>query len=212
MPQPEETLELKTLGALEIKSEAEGRVEAVIATLNVVDKDADVLADGALKNGAKVKLSSYGHDAVFGDMPVGKGAVFVEGDKAIFRGQYFLGTQRGLEAFNTIKALGTDQEWSFGFRVLKAEDPGDEWRAKGARRVLTKLAAFEVSPVIIGAGVGTGTVDVKEAEAAAAAQAAVDAEAARAREEEAKAVALAAVNAEGAKLFARARPLLGRKS
>ena len=204
-------LELKTLGALEIKSEAEGRVEAVIATLNVVDKDADVITEGALKNGAKVKLSSYGHDAVFGDMPVGKGALFVEGEQAIFRGQYFLGTQRGLEAFNTIKALGTDQEWSFGFRVLKAEDPGDEWRAKGARRLLTKLAAFEVSPVIIGAGVGTGTVDVKEAEAEAAAQAEAAAAARAAQEAEAKAQALAAVNAEGAKLFAKGRELLKRK-
>lgn len=211
MPQPPEVLELKTLGALEIKSEAEGRVEAIIATLNVVDKDADVIADGALKNGAKVKLSSYGHGSVFGDAPVGKGALFVEGDKAIFKGQYFLGTQRGLEAFNTIKALGTDQEWSFGFRVLKAEDPGDEWRAKGARRVLTKLAAFEVSPVIIGAGVGTGTVDVKEAEAEVAAQAAAAAEALHVQEAEAKAQALAAVNAEGAKLFAKAKPFLGKK-
>jgi prohead serine protease len=151
----------KTLPGVVMKSADTGDVEAVIATLDVVDHDGDVIAGGAIREGAKVKLSTYGHDAVWGGMPVGKGSLQTSGNRVVFRGRYFLETQRGVETFRTIRAMGPDQPWSFAFRVVKAEDPGDEWRAKGARRRLTKLDAFEVSPVIIGAGVGTGTESMK---------------------------------------------------
>jgi hypothetical protein len=45
--------------------------------------------------------------------------------------------------------------------------PSDDERKQGARRILTKLDAFEVSPVIIGAGVGTRTLGVKAADVTA---------------------------------------------
>jgi hypothetical protein len=154
--------EFKALGLLEVKDDERGEVEAIVATLGVVDRDGEVITAGAIKNGSKVKLSSYGHDIVFmSQAPVGKGALKVEGDKVVFRGSFFMTTQRGVEAFRTLKELGEDQEWSFGFKVMGSEMPDEEWTKKGAWRILTKLDSFEVSPVLRGAGIGTGTREVK---------------------------------------------------
>jgi hypothetical protein len=95
---------------------------------------------------------------------VGKGILRTKGNKVVFQGHYFMTTDRGAEAFRTIKGIGPeDQEWSFGFTVKGAEMPEDEGRKKGAYRILTKLDSFEVSPVIRGAGIGTRTVLVKAA-------------------------------------------------
>lgn len=158
----EKDVEIKTLGAFEIKDAEKGEVEAIIATLGVMDKDGDIIREDAIKSGAKVKMSAYGHDAMWGEMPVGKGALAVKGDKVVFNGKLFLSTDRGREVFNVLKEMGSDQEWSFGFRVTGWEAPKEEDRQKGVFRILTKLDAFEVSPVIRGAGVGTRTVTVKE--------------------------------------------------
>lgn len=156
-------LELKTFGPLEIKNEDLGEVEAVVATLGVVDKDRDVILPGAIPNGSKVKLSGYGHDVIKQDAPpVGKGVIAVEGNKAVFRGKFFMSTLRGREAFATVKELGSDGEWSFGFLDVRTGDLTDDWQQKGARRVISKLRPVEASPVFIGAGVGTGTTAVKE--------------------------------------------------
>lgn len=161
-------VEIKQIGAvLEIKDEEKGEVEAVFATLGVMDKDGDIIREGAIKNGTKVKMSSYGHDAIFGAVPVGKGTVHVEGDQALFKGRLFLSTVRGKETFDVLKEFGADQEWSFGFRVTGSEVPDEAQRQKGVWRVITKMDVFEVSPVLRGAGVGTHTVAVKEADAAA---------------------------------------------
>lgn len=185
-------VEVKAFESFEIKDESTGEVEAVIATLNVVDRDYEVITPSAIKSGAKVKMSSYGHDAMggfsAGSLPVGKGTVHVEKDKAVFRGKIFTSTERGKETLAVLKEMGSEQEWSFGFRVLGSEIPNEEWTKQGARRILTKLDVFEVSPVIIGAGIGTRTVAAKEAdEEAARAKAEADAEAAKKAEEEAAA-------------------------
>lgn len=155
-------VELKALGVLEIKDEEKGEVEAVIATLGVVDRDGDIIRETAIKAGAKVKMSAYGHDAMWGEMPVGKGTIVVREDLAIFKGRVFLNTERGREVFGVLKEMGADQEWSFGFRVTGWEAPDEKAKGAGATRILTKLDAFEVSPVLRGAGVGTGTLAVKE--------------------------------------------------
>ncbi len=188
MPTPDETLATKALTALEIKDAEKGEVEAIVATLGVVDRDYDVIQEGAIMDGAKVKLSGYGHDTVFsGAMPVGRGAIHIDGDKAVFRGKVFMSTARGRETLAVLKEMGAEQEWSFGFRVIGREEPDEAWSKRGARRILTKLEAFEVSPVLIGAGIDTQTVRAKEADDAAAR---ADAEAATARQEaEAKAAA-----------------------
>lgn len=190
--------QVKALGAFEIKDADKGEVEAIIATLGVVDRDGDVITPEAIADGAKVQVSSWGHDAVYGARPIGKGAVHVEGKHAIFRGRLFLQTTEGRETFAVLKELGPETEWSFGFMVQGSEVPDDDWRGKGAHRILTKLDAFEVSPVLIGAGKGTRTVALKEADDAArvaaeqeAAEQARVAAAACAAEAEAKAARLA---------------------
>lgn len=160
-----DTLALKSFCTFEIKDAEKGEVEAIIATLGVVDKDEDIIRHDAIPDGAKVSMSSYGHDAVFGARPVGKGKLFVDGAKLVFKGRVFLGTTDGRDTFEVLKEMGGDQEWSFGFRILGAEVPSEDERKQGARRILTKLDCFEVSPVIVGAGVGTRTLGVKEAPA-----------------------------------------------
>ena len=206
-PPPE--LEVKSFGPLEIKDVEKGEVTAVVATLGVVDRDGDVILPGAMPASSSVKLSAYGHDVILdGAPPVGTGSIIVEGDRAIFRGKFFLSTQRGREAFNTVKELGTESEWSFGYpRGVKTTDMTDEWRGKGARRLISGMTPIEASPVFIGAGIGTHTVAAKAAADAAAALAA-DAAAKIKAEAEIKAAAdaeLAATNAEGDRIFARAR-------
>jgi phage head maturation protease len=150
----------------EVKDAEKGLVEAVVATLGVVDKDEDIIRPDAIKDGSKVSMSSYGHDAMYGNAPVGKGEIVVEGNKAVFKGRLFLATANGRDTFETLKEMGSDQQWSFGFRILGSEVPEERERKLGARRILTKLDCFEVSPVIIGAGVGTRTLAVKSAETA----------------------------------------------
>ena len=206
---------LKAFGALEVKDAAKGEVEAIIATLNVVDHDRDVLLPGAIPEGAKVKISWYGHDAVFGDMPVGKGTLEVRGDQVVAKGRYFLSTTRGADAFATLKELGSDQEWSFGFRVMERADPPEEWVQKGARQMLVKVAPFEVSPVMFGAGIGTQTLamkgkggdpDPEEGDEEAKKQAELEAAEAKAKadqEEEARVAERLAQRKENAELFDR---------
>jgi hypothetical protein len=154
---------IKSFCSFEIKDAEKGEVEAIIATLGVVDKDEDIIRPGAVADGSKVSMSSYGHDAVWGARPVGKGTLHTVGNKLVFKGKMFLATTDGRDTFECLKEMGADQEWSFGFRILGAEVPSDDERKDGARRILTKLDAFEVSPVIIGAGVDTRTTAVKGA-------------------------------------------------
>lgn len=203
----------KSFCGVEIKDAEKGLIKAVIATLNVVDKDEDVITVDAIKEGARVSMSSYGHDTVFGDLPAGKGALTIDGNNVVFEGKAFLSTSRGRDTFEVLKEMGPDQEWSFGFRILGAEVPDDAWKKKGARRILTKLDAFEVSPVIRGAGVNTRTLAVKSEEtlpdpAIEAAKLETDRKAAELVEAgrvetEAKAKELARVNDDADRLFRR---------
>jgi hypothetical protein len=161
-------LEMKSFGPFEIKSEDKGEVVAIVATLGVVDKDGDVIMPGAVpRGGARVKLSGYGHDVVLKDAPpVGKGVITEEGDKLVFAGRFFMSTERGRDAFNHTKEMGEDGEWSFGFPKSSAKTANltNEWRTKGAKRLLAGITAVEASPVFVGAGWGTGTLLTKSAE------------------------------------------------
>jgi hypothetical protein len=140
----------------------EGRVAAIVGTLGDVDHDGDIIEAGSVVDGAPVVLSAYAHDTVLARrLPVGKGALFIEGANLVFRGGYFLQVERARDAFETLKALGGQVQWSWAFNILRKRDPTPTEKGRGAVRVLTGLAPFEASPVLIGAGRHTRTLHAK---------------------------------------------------
>lgn len=210
MPQPDETLETKAFGAFEVKDAERGEVTAIVATLNVVDRDGDVILPGAIADGTRVKLSAYNHDIIYEDRaPAGVGTITTKGDQVMLDAQFFMDTTRGRDAFHTAKGLGTEGEWSIGFprKAVESATMTEGWRSKGARRIIAKMPVIEASPVFVGAGIGTQTVAAKAAEDAAAALAA-DAETKAAAEQaarDAEALKAKQVNEEAARIFARGR-------
>jgi hypothetical protein len=159
-------MELKSVVSFEIKDADRGMVSALVSTMNVVDRDGDVILTGAIADGTTVKLSAYGHDIITKDKPpAGIGTISVKGDQAIMNGQYFLNTTRGRDAFETVKALGANSEWSIGFsRRVQTLPMTDEWAKKGARRLIAGINVIESSPVFRGANGLTGTLAVKQAD------------------------------------------------
>lgn len=151
--------EHKALARVEIKDAEKGTVQAVFATLGVIDHDGDVTVKGAFENGAEVRISAYQHSSWGGALPVGKGLIREDGDEAILDGQLFLGSTPGRDHFETLKEMGGLMEWSYGFDVLDSEVGQFEGEDV---RFLRKLKVHEVSPVLLGAGIGTRTVAVKE--------------------------------------------------
>jgi hypothetical protein len=151
-------MQVKTLRGVEIKDADKGTVEAVFSTFNVIDSDRDVTLPGAFTDGAKWKISAYGHRSWMGALPVGKGTVRTTSTEAILEGQFFMDTQHGADTFRTVKAMGELQEWSYSVHPLK-ESYG-EFEGQQVR-FLEQLGPGEVSPVLAGAGVGTRTLAAK---------------------------------------------------
>jgi hypothetical protein len=104
-----------------MKDAEKGDVEAIIATLGVVDKDEDIIRPGRDPRRREGVDVGYGHDAVYGAAPVGKGTIVVEGNKASSRAACSSPPLDGRDTFECLKEMGADQEWSFGFRILGAE-------------------------------------------------------------------------------------------
>lgn len=144
--------------AVEFKADEEGSIRALFSTFGVVDRDGDIVLQSAIENGVAVPMVWH-HEW---DDPIGKGVVSTDTRGATFDGRFFVETQRGLEAYKTVKAMGELQEYSWGFRVLDYEYR--EEPEHGIVRVIKKAEIFEVSPVLKGAGVGTMTLAVKAAE------------------------------------------------
>ncbi|WP_157405240.1 HK97 family phage prohead protease [Actinopolyspora halophila] len=152
-------MDTKHLAQVEIKDAERGEVEAVFSTFGVRDLDGDVTLKEAFTHGEAVKISSFGHGSwEAGQLPVGKGYIAVENNRAVLKGNFFLNTDAGRDTFAVMKELGDLGEWSFGFTVTDW-DLG-EFEGKQTR-FIKKLNVYEVSPVLKGAGVGTGTLSVK---------------------------------------------------
>jgi hypothetical protein len=136
----------------------QGAVTAVFSTLNVKDHDGDVTVPGAFEDGASVRISAYGH-ASWGDaLPVGRGQIRMDGEKALLEGQFFMDTSHGRDTFATVKGLGDLGEWSYGYDVV---DSAQGEFAGEPVRFLKGLKVHEVSPVLLGAGIGTRTLGTK---------------------------------------------------
>jgi len=146
---------------IELKDDS-GQVEAVFSIFNSLDSDGDVVMPGAVKSGFKNNQVPMVWSHKW-DMPIGKGTINQDNDKAVFKGEFFMDTESGKEAYNLVKNMGDMQQWSFGYKVddseyAKAEDrDGDDINA----RYLKDLTVYEVSPVLVGANQDTYTLAIK---------------------------------------------------
>ncbi|MCF6376906.1 hypothetical protein L2K70_04760 [Nocardioides KLBMP 9356] len=148
----------KTITGFTVKSADKGEVEAVFSTFNVIDKDGDVTLPGAIKDGAEVVVSAYGHQSHYGALPVGKGVIRTTETEAKAELKFFLNTTAGRETFEVVKELGPLGEWSYSLHdvISKAGE------INGQRvNFLESIFVKEVSPVLIGAGVNTRTLVAK---------------------------------------------------
>lgn len=142
---------------------SEGKVSAVFSVFNNLDSDGDIVLPGSIKSGFKsgdVPMV-WAHKW---DMPIGKGYIKEDGDKATFVGEFFMDTDSGQEAYKLVKNMGDLQQWSFGYRVNDSEF-GKHKDAKSNKEVdaryLKDLTVFEVSPVLVGANQDTYTLSIK---------------------------------------------------
>ena len=146
---------------LEIKNDEKGEVAAVFSIFDKIDSDGDIVRAGSIKSGFKsgdVPMV-WAHKW---DMPIGKGQITQDDDKATFKGQFFMDTESGKEAYNLVKAMGVLQQWSFGFKVDDSEygklkKDGEEEQDV---RYLKGLTVYEVSPVLVGANQETYTMAI----------------------------------------------------
>jgi len=146
---------------LEFKAEEEGKVSAVFSVFNTLDSDGDVVVPEAIKSGFKSGSVPmvWAHKW---DMPIGKGEIKQDGDKATFEGSFFMDTESGKEAYNLVKAMGDLQQWSFGYRVNDSERGKFKSNDKEVdARYLKDLSVYEVSPVLVGANQETYTMAIK---------------------------------------------------
>ena len=150
----------KAFNRVEIKDADKGEIVAVFATLNVIDSDGDVTVPGAFENGAKVRISAFGHSSWGDKLPVGKATIRETKTEAIFEGRFFMDNEDAVRTFNVVKALGEDglQEFSYGYDPV--EYAFGEFEGQKVR-FLNKLKVHEVSPVLLGAGVGTRLLTAK---------------------------------------------------
>lgn len=155
-----------TTGAPLLKADdaSVGTVRVAFAQIGVVDHDGDYTMPGAFQPGQKVKMCQTGH--AHGALPAGAGEIvgeeMIDGATwAVAELKFFLDTPHGEATYLTVKALaeaGHSQEWSYGYDILDAE----HGQVDGKRvQILKALSAYEISPVLRGAGIGTHTLAVK---------------------------------------------------
>ena len=146
---------------IELKDNS-GQVEAVFSIFNSLDSDGDVVVPGAVKSGFKNNQVPMVWSHKW-DMPIGKGTITQDDDKAVFKGEFFMDTDSGKEAYNLVKNMGDMQQWSFGYKVNDSEfhktkvNEDEEAHA----RYLKDLTVYEVSPVLVGANQDTYTLAIK---------------------------------------------------
>ena len=136
---------------IELKEDGDTRyIEAVFSLFDTIDSDNDVTKANSLRSGYtgnKVPLV-WNHDW---SKVIGRGIIETDSQKAVFKG-YFLNTEAGKEAYETVKAMQDMQQFSYGFQVMKSTK-GTHIDSKGEEvpvRVLEDVKVWEVSPVLVG--------------------------------------------------------------
>jgi len=157
-------MDIKTFTAKDVEFDDDaGTVKAVVATLNVIDKDGDVTLPGFF--GEQPTAIANAHDR---GRVGGKGIIKDNGNVAVFEGKYFLETIEGREQYLTAKAMGDLQEWSYGYHLLEGGSKRGQHDGQSVRLLQGKddgtpgVRVAEVSTVLVGAGEGTGTIGMKE--------------------------------------------------
>ena len=139
----------------------EGAGTATFSTFNIVDHDGDVVAPGAFQDQKEVPIGAYQH--AIDKLPVGKGIIRSDNERAHIDGSFFLDTPHGDATYRTIKNLD-DIEWSYIFTVEDSEVTPDFTVGDDLHhdvRILKKLDVWSIDPVLRGAGIGTGTDSIK---------------------------------------------------
>jgi len=152
--------ERKTFRAsIELKDDGEeGTFRSVFSTLNVIDHDGDVVTEGAFRDGQEVVIEGWNHN--YGLLPPGKGIIHTDEKEAWIDGHFFLDTTQGRDHYDTLKALGGLEEWSYTFDI---EESGmGEFEGQEVR-FLEALDVWGVAPVVRGASIDTRTVTLKSA-------------------------------------------------
>ena len=145
---------------IELKDDS-GQVEAVFSIFNSLDSDGDVVVPGAVKSGFKNNQVPMVWSHKW-DMPIGKGTIDQDNDKAVFKGEFFMDTESGKEAYNLVKNMGDMQQWSFGYKVNDSEfNKAETDEGERDARYLKDLTVYEVSPVLVGANQDTYTLAIK---------------------------------------------------
>lgn len=133
---------------------------AVIATLNVIDKDGDVTIPGAFGEQTAPMVPAHDWSAT----PIGKARIFEKEDQVLAEFKLNLKTVEGLNWYEALKFdldhPPAKQEYSYGYEIgINGSEMGE---FSGVRvRYLKKITVHEVSPVLLGAGMDTGTIGIK---------------------------------------------------
>lgn len=156
--------EVKSIPISDFELKQDGEVVVAFAKYNEIDHDKDVTYPGAFPEGKTVPMSAYGHTSWphrGSALPPGKGIISDDaGVRAVFRGAFFLKTTSGRDTYETVKEMGDQQEWSYGYDVKDFEPKPKNF--PGAKRGLKSVDPYEVSPVLLGAGLSTQTLAIKE--------------------------------------------------
>lgn len=155
--------EIKSVHSI-LTDDVEGKVEAVFSVFNEIDSDGDVIRPNSIKSGYGDKgvAMVWGHD--WKDV-IGRGEIVQDNNKAVFKGQFIMDTERGRDAYNVVKAMGDLQQWSFGYEVVDSEKgmfQSKDGELEQEVRFLNDVKVWEVSPVLVGANQNTYTIGVKE--------------------------------------------------
>lgn len=151
--------------------EAQGIVECFVAGIGNKDSVGDIVASGAFTKSLMRRKPRvvWGHS--WND-PIGKVLEIYEvpttdprlpmkmkmaGIGGLFaKVQFNLNSEKGREAFANVAFFGEEQEWSIGYKTLRAQ-----FDQKAQANVIYELELYEVSPVLHGANSLTGTISIK---------------------------------------------------
>jgi hypothetical protein len=145
-----------------------GELTAVIATLDVKDRDRDVTRRGFFGTQPTPIVGSHDWD----DIMLGKGQVSdADGRQAILEGRLNLDDPAGKALHSKLRFDLQNPppliEWSYAFEILEGGTSTGIFEGAEVRFLQPRadgspgVRLFEASPVLVGAGVGTGTLTVK---------------------------------------------------